>query len=104
MKTKSCLAVLLLLPAVLFAQDQDDACLLEPEADRRVELFDTAQRAWLEYRDATCELVAERDRDDLRAEAVATCLAFYDRERDFELRLMSRVLTFTNVRSILESE
>jgi hypothetical protein len=103
MKTKSCLAVLLLLvPAFVFAEDVD--CLVDPEGERRIELFDTAQRAWLEYRDATCELVAERDRDDLRAEALATCLAFYDRERDFELRLMRRVLTFTNVRSILEAE
>jgi uncharacterized protein YecT (DUF1311 family) len=102
MKTRLYLAIVLLLPAFAFAQDA--ACLDEPETDRRVELFDTAQRAWLEYRDATCELMSERDREDLRTEARATCLAFYDLERTFELRLMSRVLTFTNVRSILESE
>ena len=98
MQTKSCLAVVLLLPAFAFAED---ATRLDEHKQKR---FETAQRAWQEYRDATCELFSERDREDLRAEAMATCLNFYTREREFELRLMSRVLTFTNVRTILGAE
>jgi uncharacterized protein YecT (DUF1311 family) len=83
-------------------------CLDEPETDRelaavyvsvwratdghRKELLETAQRAWLEYREANCELVGERDREDLRAEALAECLAFMARERTLELRLISRLV------------
>ena len=69
MQTRLFLAMLLLLPA--FAVAQDATCLVEPETDRKLELLETAQRAWLEYRDATCELISERDREDLRAEALA---------------------------------
>ncbi len=98
MKTKLCLAAALLVPSFAFAE-----CLLEA-SDRQLELLETAERAWVEYRDAACELFSEREREDLRAEAMATCLNFYTREREFELRLMKRVLTFTNVRSILEAE
>ena len=36
------------------------------------------------YREANCELISERDREDLKAEALATCLEFMDREREFE--------------------
>jgi uncharacterized protein YecT (DUF1311 family) len=99
MRTKLCLAAVLLVPAFALAE-----CLVEAESERQLELLETAERAWVEYRNATCELIAERDNDELRAEAMATCLAFYAREREFELQLMSRVLTFTNVRSILEAE
>jgi hypothetical protein len=103
MKTKLCLAAMLLVPALGFAEDP--LCLIdEPETDRRLELFETAQRAWLEYRNATCELISERTSEEHSAEAMATCLNFYTREREFELQLVSRVLTFTNVRSILDAE
>lgn len=99
MKTKLFLAAALLVPSFAFAE-----CLLETESDRQFELLQTAERAWTEYRNATCELFSERDDEDLRAEAMATCLAFYTRERELELRLMAQVLTFTNVRSILAAE
>jgi uncharacterized protein YecT (DUF1311 family) len=98
MKTM-CLAAVLLAPTLAVAE-----CIIDTEDDRRFELLETAERAWLEYRDATCELITERDSEELRAEAVATCLDFYARQRELELRLMSRVLTFTNVRSILATE
>jgi Lysozyme inhibitor LprI len=99
MKTKLFLAAAVLVPSIAFAE-----CLLETESDRQIELLQTAERAWLEYRSATCELFSERDDEALRAEAMATCLAFYTRERELELRLMAQVLTFTNVRSILAAE
>lgn len=99
MKTKACLAAVLLVPALALAD-----CLREADNDRQLELLETAERAWTEYRNATCELFSERDDEDLRAEAMATCLAFYTRERELELRLMAQVLTFTNVRSILAAE
>jgi uncharacterized protein YecT (DUF1311 family) len=64
MKTKLCLATLLLLPAFASAE-----CLIEAESDRQLELLETAERAWTEYRNATCELLTERDDEKLRAEA-----------------------------------
>ena len=99
MKTKFFLAAALLVPCFAFAE-----CLLQTEGDRQIELLQTSERAWQEYRNATCELVSERDDEDLRAEAMATCLAFYTRERELELRLMDQVLTFTNVRAIFAAE
>jgi uncharacterized protein YecT (DUF1311 family) len=94
---KTCLAIALITPALAAAE-----CLIEN--DRQLELVETAERAWAEYRDATCELFSERDSEEQRAEALATCLAFYTRERELELRLVDHVLTFTNVRSILSTE
>jgi len=59
---------------------------------RQRELLESAQRAWQEYRDANCELISERDRADLKADALATCLDFMDRERQFELGLIGRLV------------
>lgn len=56
MKTKLCLAALLLVPSLAVAE-----CLVESENERQLELVETAERAWLEYRDAMCELISQRD-------------------------------------------
>jgi hypothetical protein len=99
MKTKHCLAALLLLPSFAIAE-----CFIEDESEREFELVQTAERAWAEYRDAMCELISQRDNEEARVEARATCLNFFTRQYDFEMQLLSRVLTFTNVRSILAGE
>ena len=99
MKTKLCLAALVLLPSLAVAE-----CVIDDGNERQLELLETVERAWVEYRNAACELIAERDDEALKTEAMATCLEFYVRQLDFELQLMSRVLTFTNVRSILAAE
>ncbi|HYR36964.1 MAG TPA: lysozyme inhibitor LprI family protein [Burkholderiales bacterium] len=55
-------------------------------------LLERAQRAWLEYRDASCELYSARPgHPDIAASALATCLDFMTRERALELRLVGRL-------------
>ena len=73
-KAALCLLVTLI-PASAIPQE----CLPDRDEDRRLELYEIAQR-------------------------MVTCLSFYTREREVELDLMDRVLTFTNVRSILAIE
>ena len=47
-----------------------------------------AQRAWLDYRNANCEVMSERDGQPA-AQAQAQCIAFMTGERIRELRLLS---------------
>ena len=47
-----------------------------------------AQRAWLDYRDANCEVMSDR-RGGPDAQAQAQCHAFMTAERIRELRLLS---------------
>ena len=102
MPTRFYAVLLLTLPAVVFAEECDIpeselevayVSVLEAASGRQRELLESAQRAWQDYRDFNCELMSERDREDLKAEALATCLDFMDRERQFELRLISRFTT-----------
>ena len=97
-----CAALLLVLPAVALSQECDLAesevevayvYLVDVASPRQRELLESAQRAWQVYRDANCQLMSERDREDLKADALATCLDFMEREREFELQLISRILT-----------
>jgi uncharacterized protein YecT (DUF1311 family) len=101
MQARMYAALLLAVPAVVFAEECDIpetelevAYLSVWEAANPKEqgLLESAQRAWDQYRDANCELMSERDREDLKADALATCLDFMDREREFELRLISRLV------------
>jgi uncharacterized protein YecT (DUF1311 family) len=101
MQIRFCLALLLVLPAFAFAQECLESGLegtyvavWEAADIHQQELLESAQRAWLEYRDANCDLMSERDREDLRVEALATCLDFMDRERELELRLISRFVGY----------
>ena len=95
MKTKLCLAALVLLPSLAVAE-----CVIDDGNERQLELLETVERAWVEYRDAMCELISARDTEEHRLEALATCLRFFNAQHDYEMQLVSRVLTFTNVRSI----
>ena len=97
-----CAALLLAVPAVVCAQeceipesevDVAYLSLLEAATPRQREFLASAQRAWQDYRDANCGLMSDRDREDLKADALATCLDFMEREREFELRLISRFVT-----------
>ena len=99
MQARMYAALLLAVPAAVFAEECDIPetelevayiSLLEAASPRQRELLEAAQRAWQDYRDVNCELMSERDREDLKAEAMAACLDFMDREREFELRLISR--------------
>jgi uncharacterized protein YecT (DUF1311 family) len=68
-----------------------DAVLHASDDDRKL-LLDHAQRAWLAYREATCEVFSERPgRRWLAAEAFEDCLAFMARERTLELRILGRL-------------
>ena len=58
--------------------------------DRR-ELLARAQGAWLEYREASCEMAAKRD-GLLAPEAYDQCRSFMAGERMFELRLICRTV------------
>ena len=61
------------------------------DSERKV-LLDHAQRAWLEYRDATCQAFSERPGSRaLAAAAFDDCLAFMARERTLELRILGRL-------------
>ena len=53
-------------------------------------LLERAQGAWLEYREATCDLMSARS-DGLSADAHAKCLEFMARERTAELGLINRI-------------
>jgi uncharacterized protein YecT (DUF1311 family) len=95
MQARMYAALLLAVPAVVFAEECDISesayqSVWEASDLRQQELLESAQRAWQDYRDANCELMSARDREDLKADALATCLDFMDREREFELRLISR--------------
>ena len=101
MQAQTYAALLLALPAIVFAEECEIpetelevayVSLLEAASLRQRELLESAQRAWQDYRDANCELMSERDREDLKTEALATCLEFMDREREFELQLISRLV------------
>jgi uncharacterized protein YecT (DUF1311 family) len=89
-------ALLLAVPTVVFAECDIPETALEVayvsvwEAANPMQqgLLESAQRAWYQCREANCELMSERE--DLKADALATCLHFMDREREFELRLISR--------------
>ena len=53
------------------------------------DLLERAQQAWADYRDATCELIAERrGYPDVASSALESCLAYLARERTTELRLI----------------
>jgi uncharacterized protein YecT (DUF1311 family) len=53
------------------------------------DLLERAQQAWSDYRDATCELIAERPgHPEVAASALESCLACLARERTAELRLI----------------
>ena len=59
---------------------------------QRKALFEHAQRAWLEYREASCLLNSERPGyPEIAAAALADCRAFMARERSFELRLIGQL-------------
>jgi uncharacterized protein YecT (DUF1311 family) len=101
MQIRFCLALLLVLPAFAFAQECLESDLegtyvsVWQAADiHQQELLESAQRAWIEYRGTNCELMSARDREDLKADALATCLDFMDRGRELELRLISRFIGY----------
>ena len=53
------------------------------------DLLERAQQAWADYRDATCEAIAERPGyPEVAAAALETCVASMARERTAELRLI----------------
>ena len=96
-----CLLLCLCLNATAFAHDEtledcapdvaDEVEALYEEvlqvADvRQRELLETAQQAWLVYRQANCELLGRAE------DGFATCRAFFARERALELRLLGQVL------------
>ena len=58
------------------------------DEDRR-ELLARAQGAWLDYREASCEMFARRDGAQ-EPEAYRRCRSFMANERMFELRLICR--------------
>ena len=61
------------------------------DGERKV-LLDHAQRTWLEYRDATCQVFSERPGNRaLAAAAFDDCLTFMARERTLELRILGRL-------------
>jgi uncharacterized protein YecT (DUF1311 family) len=57
--------------------------------DERRALLDRAQRAWMEFRQANCELLADRLRFTA-PESFAECFAFMTGERTMELSVMGR--------------
>ena len=64
---------------------------IEALDDEQRLLLDTGQRAWLDYRDATCQLFSARDGNPaLSATALADCIAFMNSARALELRLVAR--------------
>ena len=54
-------------------------------------LLDAAQRAWLDYRAATCALIGERSTESATLQAQAQCAAFMARERSAELRMLGQM-------------
>jgi uncharacterized protein YecT (DUF1311 family) len=84
----------------------DGACLEEPELDRDLRdiyewvwsrsgaeqrlLLERSQGAWLEYRQATCEIMSARN-DGISAGAREKCLEYIGRERTGELGLIRRI-------------
>jgi uncharacterized protein YecT (DUF1311 family) len=84
----------------------DGACLEQAELDRDLLdvyewvwsrsggeqrlLLERSQRAWLEYRQATCDLMGARN-EGISAGAREKCLEFIGRERTAELGLIRRI-------------
>jgi len=84
----------------------DGACLEQPEPDRELldiyewlwsrsgygqrTLLERSQSAWLEYREATCDIMSGWS-DGTYAETHAKCLEFMARERTAELGLVRRI-------------
>jgi len=76
-------------PAVHKAQkDLGEAYELALSQSTQKEALEMAQRAWLDYRDANCEVMSERSGEPA-AQAQAQCVAFMTGERIRELRLLS---------------
>ena len=64
---------------------------IEALDDEQRLMLDAGQQAWLEYRDATCQLFSARDGNPaLSASALADCIAFMNGERALELRIVGR--------------
>ena len=107
MRTRSIAAFLsLTLPVAVLAHDVEPCAVelpaeaelhaayletLEIADEQQRELLDTAQRAWLDYRAATCALIGERSTESATLEAQAQCAAFMGRERAAELRLLGQM-------------
>jgi uncharacterized protein YecT (DUF1311 family) len=115
---RSAILVLACTTSFAYAQDElerncnpdyglvDGSCLDQAEPDRELldlyewvwsrsgyeqrTLLERAQGAWLEYREATCDLMSARNYG-ISAEAHAKCLEFKARERTAELGLVSRI-------------
>jgi uncharacterized protein YecT (DUF1311 family) len=84
----------------------DGSCLEQPEPERDLQdlyewvwsrsgyeqrtLLERSQSAWLEYREATCDIMSARS-DGISAGAHAKCFEFMARERAAELGLIRRV-------------
>ena len=66
----------------------NDAYELALNASVQKSVLEEAQQAWNQYRQANCELMAERDARPA-AEPQAQCLVFMANERAFELRLLT---------------
>jgi uncharacterized protein YecT (DUF1311 family) len=67
------------------------AAAIEALDEEQQLLLDIGQRAWLDYRNATCRLFSAReDNPGLSATAFADCIAFINGERVAELRLVGR--------------
>jgi hypothetical protein len=104
--TSTCLSALAQTPDLIEepicdVEDSDLESVLSLFSGQRRAVLEQAQRAWLEYREASCQLNSERPGyPDIAAAALEDCRAFMTRERDFELRL----LTKANVRTILADE
>jgi uncharacterized protein YecT (DUF1311 family) len=62
---------------------------LQTAVGNRRDLIAQGQRAWLDYRDANCELIAERS-ERPAGEPYVQCVTFMTRERTLELRLICR--------------
>ena len=85
----SCLEFGWLDPALHQAQKSlSEAYELALSRSSQKEALEMAQRAWLDYVHANCEVMGERD-GRTAPDAQAQCLAFMTRERTFELRLLS---------------
>jgi uncharacterized protein YecT (DUF1311 family) len=85
----SCLELVWDDPAVQKAQGGlSDAYELALSQSSQKEALEMAQRAWLDYRHANCEVMSDRHGRP-GAQAQAQCLAFMTGERIRELRLLS---------------
>ena len=107
MKTRSIAAVFLsfTLPVTALAHEFDPCVVQLPSEaelhaayletweiadEEQRALLDAAQRAWVDYREATCALIGERSTESATLEAQAQCAAFMARERSAELRMLGQ--------------